>query len=235
MKHKTAQSIASYYNKESSSATEFRRIYSSILSSKGDKKPQTILVTSAIVGEGKSLTSSLLSITAASLTGSKIAVVDFDLRRPRLHEYFAIPPGPGVVEVLSGKSNIKSVTRNSGIPNLSIITSGKPTLPPSEIFDRADIPGFLQELKFYFDTVIIDSPPIIPVSDPMLIADQVDGVIVVVKGGSTQREVARRALNLLEKSAVNLLGIILNDQDSVLPYYYKDRYYGYQYGYSRKK
>lgn len=235
MKHKAAQSIISYYDKESSSATEFRRIYSSILSMNGDNKPQTILVTSATVGEGKSITSSLLSITAASLTGSKVAVIDLDLRRPKLHEYFAISPGPGIAEVLLGKNNIKNVARSSGIPNLNIITSGKPTMSPNDIFDQADIPGFLQELKFYFDTVIIDSPPIIPVSDPMLFADQVDGVIMVVKSGSTQREVVLRAVNLLNNSAVNLMGIILNDQESVLPYYYKDRYYGYHYSYSRKK
>ena len=230
-----AQSIISFYDKESPSATEFRRIYASLLSANGSKKLQTILITSATLGEGKSITSSLLSITAASLVKSKVAVVDFDLRRPRLQDYFAITPGPGVVDVLTGKANIKTVTRNTGIPNLNIITSGKVTASPSDIFDQADIPAFIQELKFYFDTIIIDSPPVIPVSDPLLIADQVDGVLMVVKSGSTQREVVNRAINLLNNTGVNLLGIILNDCESVLPYYYKERYYGYHYSYSKQK
>ena len=236
MKHKgAAQSIVSFYDKESPSATEFRRIYASLTSLNGQDKIQTILITSATLGEGKSITSSLLSITAATLSKAKVAVVDLDLRRPRLFEYFAVTPGPGVADVLTGKANIKSVTRSTGIPNLNIITSGKVTMPPSDIFDQADIPAFIQELKFYFDMIIIDSPPVIPVSDPMLIADQVDGVLMVVKSGSTQREVANRAINLMKNTGVNLLGIILNDFESVLPYYYNDSYYGYQSSYSKQK
>ncbi len=237
MKQKgAAQSIIAFYDKESPSATEFRRVYTSLKSSaNGQNKLQTLLVTSATVGEGKSIVSSLLSITAASLVKSRVAVVDLDLRRPKLQDYFALSSGPGVADVLTGKSNIKSVTRATGIPNLSIITAGKAAIPPSDIFDQADIAAFVQELKFYFDTVIIDSPPIIPVSDPMLIADRVDGVLIVVKSGVTQREVVNRAINLLNNAGVKLLGVILNDFESVLPYYYKDRYYGYHYSYSRKK
>ncbi len=89
--------------------------------------------------------------------------------------------------------------------------------------------GLLQEMIFYFDFIIIDSPPVVPVSDPLLIADQVDGIILVVKAGSTQREVVNRAINLLSNSGLNPLGIVVNDYEEVLPYYYKDHYYGYRY------
>lgn len=214
-------------------ATEFRRIYSKLTSTAHEKKMRTILVTSSTVGEGKSVTSSFLAITAATLNREKVVLIDLDLRRPRVQDYFAASVGPGMAEVLAGKSNIKNVSRPTIIPNLSIITAGKVESSPSDIFDQADIPGFLNELKFYFDMIIVDSPPIIPVSDPMMIADKVDGVILVVKSGSTQREVVSRAANLLINSGVNLLGIILNDIDSVLPYYYKDRYYRYHYSQSK--
>ena len=232
---KWVHSIISFYDKESPVATEFRRIYSKLVSIKNERKIQTILVTSATVGEGKSVTSSFLAITVASLSREKVALIDLDLRRPRIHDYFALNAGPGVAEVLTGKSNIKSVSRPTSVPNLTIITSGKAESSPSDIFDQADIPGFLQELKFYFDMIIVDSPPIIPVSDPMLLADKVDGAILVVKSGSTQREVVSRATNLLVNSGAKLLGVILNDTESVLPYYYRDRYYGYHYSYSKKK
>jgi len=224
-----------FYDKESPSATEFRRIYARLTSNRAEKRLQTILVTSAMLGEGKSVISSLLSITAALLRREKVALIDLDLRRGRVQEYFAFSDGPGVADVLAGKSNIKAVSRTTAIPNLSIITAGKVDGSPIDIFDHSDIPAFLQELKFYFDTIIIDSPPLIPVSDPMMIADQVDGVLVVIKSGVTPREVVSRAINLLDNSGVNLLGIIINDLESVLPYYYKEHYYGYHYSSSEKK
>lgn len=229
------QSVVSYYDKESPAATEFRRIYTNLTSAGESRKLQILQVTSSVVGEGKSLTCAYLAITAATLNREKVALVDFDLRRPRVQDYFAISPGPGVADVLSGKSNIKNVSRSTGLHNLSVIQAGKVDSSPSDILDRADLPGFLQELKFYFDFTIIDSPPLIPVSDPMLIADKVDGVVLMVKSGSTQREVVKRAANLLTNSGANLLGVVVNDLESVLPYYYNNHYYGYHYDYSKKK
>jgi Mrp family chromosome partitioning ATPase len=100
---------------------------------------------------------------------------------------------------------------------------------PSDVLDQEHVAGFFQELRFYFDQIIVDSPPVIPISDPLLIAEYVDGVILVIRGGVTQREVVGRAANLLANSKINILGTVLNDYDEVLPYYYKDRYYGYRY------
>ncbi len=210
-------------------ATEFRRVYSGLRSTADKKKLQSVLITSAAVGEGKSITCSFLAMTAASLSKAKVALIDLDLRRPKIHDYFGIGTCPGIGEVLIGKSNIKNVSRKTSIQDLTVITSGNVTAPPSDILDQADIPGLLQELIFYFDFIIIDSPPVIPVSDPLLIAEQVDGVLLVVKAGSTQREVANRATNLLSNAGINLLGIVLNDCEEVLPYYYKNHYYGYKY------
>jgi capsular exopolysaccharide synthesis family protein len=226
---KNQQTLISLYDKESSMATEFRRIYSSLRSSADKKKLQSVLITSAALGEGKSITCSFLAMTAASVSRSKVALIDLDLRRPKIHDYFGIGTCPGIGEVLIGKSNIKNVSRKTSIQDLTIITAGNVTGSPSDIFDQADIPGLLQELIFYFDFIIIDSPPIIPVSDPLLLADQTDGVLLVVKSGSTQREVVNRAINLLSNSGINPLGIVLNDYEEVLPYYYKDHYYGYKY------
>lgn len=226
---KNQQTLISLYDKESSVATEVRRIYSGLRSATDKEKLQSVLITSAAIGEGKSITCSFLAMTAASLSKLKVALIDLDLRRPKLHDYFGIGTCPGMSEVLIGKTNVKSVSRKTSIQDLTVITSGNVTAPPSDILDQADIPGLLQELKFYFDFIIIDSPPVIPVSDPMLIADHVDGVLMVVKAGSTQREVVNRATNLLSNAGINLLGIVLNDYEEVLPYYYKDHYYGYRY------
>jgi capsular exopolysaccharide synthesis family protein len=226
---KNKQTLISLYEKESSMATEIRRIYTGLRSAADKEKLQSVLVTSATIGEGKSITCSFLAMTAASLSKSKVALIDFDLRRPRIHDYFGIGTCPGIGEVLTGKTNIKNVSRKTSIQDLTVITSGNVTGSPSDILDQADIPGLLQELVFYFDFIVIDSPPVIPVSDPMLIAGHADGVLLVVKAGSTQREVVNRAISLLSNSGINPLGIVLNDYEDVLPYYYKDHYYGYKY------
>ena len=95
------------------------------------------------------------------------------------------------------------------------------------------IPGRLreifEELKFYFDFIVVDVPPVIPVSDPVIIAGEVDGTLLVVRAGSTPKDVVKRSLNFLRNAKVNLLGVVLNNLDEVLPYYYSAHYYGYKY------
>lgn len=225
---KTFQSIASLYDRESSYATELRRIYSN-LKSKNDGDSQSVLITSAMIGEGKSLTSSYLAITVANLTQLKVVLVDFDLRRPKIHEYFNVGSRPGMTDIIKGELKVKTAARKSSIPNLQIISSGAATKVVGELIDQADLSTIIQELKFYFDFVVIDSPPVIPVSDPLLIGDNVDGVIMVVRAGSTQKEVVKRAINLLKNASINVYGAVVNDYEDVLPYYFKDRYYGYHY------
>ena len=95
------------------------------------------------------------------------------------------------------KTGIKDICRKTTVPNLTVLPAGKPSNNPSEIIDRADIPAFFQELKFYFDYIVVDTPPVIPVSDPLLISDQTDGVLLVIRAGTTPREVVSRAVNLL--------------------------------------
>ena len=231
---KTFQSIVSLYDRESSYATELRRIYSN-LKSRSDGESQCILVTSAMVGEGKSITSSYLAITAANLSQHNVVLVDFDLRRPKIHEYFNVGSRPGLVDIIGGQMKIKAAARKSSIPNLQIISSGAAVHTVGELLDQADLSSIVQELKFYYDFVIIDSPPVIPVSDPLLIASYVDGVLMVVRAGSTQKEVVGRAVNLLQNASINVYGIVVNDYNDVLPYYYKDRYYGYSYSSHKEK
>jgi capsular exopolysaccharide synthesis family protein len=220
--------MLSLYHKESSAGTEFRRLYAN-LKRRGLEQTQSLLITSATVGEGKSLTSSLLAITIAELTKLKVALVDFDLRRPKIANYFDMENDSGVADVLTDKLSLKAVSRKTTVPNLTIIPAGHVDVLPTDILEHEHVSNFFQELKFYFDQVIVDAPPVIPVSDPMLISEHVGGVIMVIRGGSTQREVVSRATNLLINAKINIVGVILNDYEEVLPYYYKESYYGYHY------
>jgi capsular exopolysaccharide synthesis family protein len=209
--------------------TEFRRLYSNLKNRKDGQNFQSLMITSAMTGEGKSLISSLLALTIADLTKLKVALVDFDLRRPKVAYYFGLDNNNGVAEVLTGKSTLKAVSQKTIVPNLSIIPAGRLTTLPTNVLEQEQVSSFFQELKFYFDQVIIDSPPIIPVSDPMLIGEYVDGVLLVIRCGSTQREIVARASNLMLNARINLFGVVINDYEEVLPYYYKERYYGYHY------
>ncbi len=229
MNDRKQMSLLSVYHKESAIGTEFRRLYSNIRSKSQGRKIQNLMITSATVGEGKSLTSSLLAITIAELTKLKVALVDFDLRRPKISSYFGLENDGGVADVLTGKASLKAVSQKTTAPNLTVIPAGHLDKLPTDVLEHEHVANFFQELKFYFDQVIVDTPPIIPVSDPMLLAEHVDSVILVIRGGSTQRDVVSRASNLLINANIDILGVVLNDFEEVLPYYYKEKYYGYHY------
>ncbi len=221
--------VLEYYEMESPYATEFRRLLHNLNNHDGEKRPKTILVTSAMLAEGKSTVTSFLGMTAARLKQRKTLLVDCDLRRPTLHRLFSLPREHGVVEILTENIRVKDVIKKTAAEHLDLITAGRAVDQPTEVFDSAAIHKFLQEVSFYYDLILVDCAPVLPVSDPMLLAAEMDGVILVVKAGSTQREVARRAVTLLQNSNSKFLGVVLNNFSNTLPYYYHDTYYGYDY------
>ena len=213
---------------ESPLATEYRRLLQNLkrLESKGEMK--ALLVTSSVTGEGKSTISSLLAITAAR-KGQRTILIDCDVRRPAIHRLFQVERHNGLVDVIGDGVAYKDVIKKTSIDNLDLITAGKVTPHPSEMFNTGALDALFRELKFYYDLVVIDSPPVIPVSDPMLLAQMVDGVILVIKAGETAREVALRAVDIMTTNRANVLGVVLNNARNSLPYYYDYTHYHYDY------
>lgn len=228
-------SIIDYYDLESPYSTEFRRLLYHINGSVEDKNIKTILVTSAMLSEGKSTVASFLAITAAEHKKRKTLLVDCDLRRPTLHRLFNIPREQGVTEIILGERKVRDVLKKTSIEQLNIVTAGKAVSEPAAIFDSNAIQQLLEEVQFYYDLILIDCAPVLPVSDPMLLAGEMDGVLLVLKAGATQREVAKRAIQLLANNNSLLLGVVVNNLSNTLPYYYKDSYYGYEYRVRPKK
>jgi capsular exopolysaccharide synthesis family protein len=222
------ESIISFYDRESPEATEFRRLHSNLKGANGSK-PKTIMTTSSMVEEGKSLISSYLAMTIAEATGEKVLLLDTDLRRPMINVFFKLPLENGFAEILEKKIKINDALKTTVIPEFKIITAGKLKGSPTIVLNPTRIREIFEELKFYFDHIIVDAPPVIPVSDPLLIANEVDGVLMVVRAGSTPKEVVKRATNLLRNSKINIMGVALNNLDEVLPYYYSSKYYSYKY------
>ncbi|OQX92416.1 MAG: hypothetical protein B6D58_03075 [candidate division Zixibacteria bacterium 4484_95] len=222
------ESIASFYDMESPEATEFRRLYSNIKKSNNDQL-KSVLVTSSTIEEGKSLISSFLAITMAEAKEGKVLLLDADLRRPMINVLFKLPLEKGLSDILEKKCKVGKTIKDTSISGLKIITAGRISESPTLIFNQENIRKVTEELKFYFDFIIIDAPPVIPVSDPLLIASEVDGVLLVIKAGTTKKEVVKRTTNLLINSNIKILGAVINDFDSVLPFYYSSKYYGYKY------
>ncbi len=223
--------IIDHYSMESPVATELRRLLHNLEKCQGKPELKSILFTSATTAEGKSTVCSLLGITAA-VKGHKTLVMDCDMRRPTLHRLFGMEREHGMVEVLSGEVEMKGVIKKTALENLDVVTAGKATPQPTELFDARTIGGLVNELKFYYDYIFIDTPPVIPVSDPMLLAQETDGAILVIKVGATAREVVRRASEIMGNSQTNLLGVVLNNVKGSLPYYYDHSHYHYEYSQS---
>jgi capsular exopolysaccharide synthesis family protein len=221
------RTIYDIFDQESPIATEMRRLYSNIRHVDSANPRRSFLVTSANRGEGKSTVASHLALTVARFRGKKSLVVDADLRRPRLDQIFDVPKEPGLFECLNGEIDPLDAVKETPIENLKVIPAGKRVRSPAHLFEGAVMTEIFEKIKFYYDIVIVDSAPIIPVSDPMLISSVVDGVIMVLLAGRTPRKVSLRAKNILLDANADLLGVVVNNLSEVLPYYYDYRYYGY--------
>jgi len=225
----TNLSIIEYFDPESAESTEFRRVLYNLngIQSGGNKK--AVLITSAMLSEGKSIISAYLAMTSARFKNRKTLLVDFDLRRPMVHKLFDVPLENGISDILAKGIASRNVIKKTAIDNLDLLTAGKIMPNPSELFNGPSIHRIIEEMKFYYELILVDSPPLLPVMDPMLLLEELDGVILVIKAGSTQKEIVARARDLLASQKNKVAGVVINNLDQTLPYHYNYDYYGYHY------
>jgi capsular exopolysaccharide synthesis family protein len=224
------KSIFSTYDPESSVGTEFRRLLFNMTNNRIlENGGKSFLITSPSTGEGKSTVASFLALTGAVHKPRKTLLIDADLRRPVIHKMFGLKQKNGLTDIIVGGAKLEDCAKSTEVPNLHVITSGISDWNPTELFDSPAIPGLFEAAKFYYDLIIVDSAPVIPVTDPLIIGTEVDGLCLVVKAGATQKEVVARACELINESGARLLGVVLNNVKQALPYYYNHRYYGYHY------
>lgn len=218
----------------------FRSMYSRIQMNSHTDYPKTILITSAIPSEGKSLISANLAYSCAN-HGRKTILVDFDLRRPGLHKFCDIENKRGLVslvnEAASDPTKISlslNETAKEIHPNLFILPSGGKTRAATEMLEQKEFDIVHEELRKQFDVIIVDSPPIGLFPDSLAIARKVDEVLFVTRYGKVSRKIAKNLVENLEETGVNVLGVVLNDlPEKKAPGYYYSGYYGY--GYFRYK
>jgi capsular exopolysaccharide synthesis family protein len=218
----------------------FRSMYSRIQMNSNADYPKVLLVTSAIPSEGKSLISANLAFSCAN-HGRKTILIDFDLRRPGLHNLCNITNEKGIVtlvnEVVKGSKEIDTHIQESlheTHPNLHVLPSGGKTRAATEMLERAEFDLVMNKLRQIADVIIVDSPPIGLFPDSLAIARKVDEVLFVTRYGKVSRKVAKSLLENIEETGANVLGVVLNDlPQKKTPGYYYSGYYGY--GYFRYK
>jgi len=193
-----------------------------------EKPLRTILVTSAGPQEGKTTTATSLAITMAT-SGGRVLLVDADMRRPRLHRIFDAPSQHGLSSLILGEGSLSDFVRPSGIENLFLLPCGPIPPNPAELLHTASFVKVLAEMGSSFDRVIIDSPPVGVVADAVVISTHVDGTLMVLKAGKTDRLLAGQAVKQLRDVNSFLFGAVLNDLDLTDQKYGHYSYY-YQYG-----
>ena len=223
---------------KSTASESYRGIRTNILFSSAGSAPQVILVSSPGPREGKTMTATNLAITMAQ-SGSKVALVDCDLRRPKIHRMFGLTKDRGLTNLLVGNAKFgETVVHSKDLSNLDIVFSGPVPPNPSEMLGSDRMKEFISELRKHYDRVIIDSPPITAVTDAAILGKIVDGVVMVIRAGQTVREVAKNSVNQMHAVGANVLGAVLNAVDigkDKYYYYYYYQYYHYYYGDDDKK
>lgn len=207
-------------------AEAYRMLRTSVLLSAADHPPRTILVTSSQPGEGKTTTSVNTAVSLSQL-GARVLIVDADLRRPRVHKIFGADQSLGLSSYLSGTAELAELIQPSAIPNLSVLSSG--LVPPNsaELVSSERMRKLLGLLSSDYDHVIIDSSPVGNVTDPVIISRLVDGVILVVHGGRSTREMVRHARQELANVGAKVFGVVLNNVNLQRDGYRYYRHYEY--------
>jgi capsular exopolysaccharide synthesis family protein len=203
-------------------AEAFRGVRTALLLSGADEPPRVTLVTSAGAGEGKTMASLNLALALAQ-AGARVILVDADLRHPRAHTALGAANDAGLSSVLLGRTALPNAVQTIEEPPLALLPAGPVPSNPSELLGSARMGMLLTHLRDAYDFVIVDTPPVLAVTDAVLLARDADGVILVVKGEHTPRALVRRARDRLTLAGTRVLGVVVNNVNAR----WSNVYYGY--------
>ncbi|MEW6456129.1 MAG: polysaccharide biosynthesis tyrosine autokinase [Acidobacteriota bacterium] len=219
--------LITYFSPKSNFSESYRSIRTALLLSTTDKNLKSLVISSPLPQEGKTATICNLAITLAQ-TEKKVLIVDSDLRKPRQHKIFKIKNIDGLTNYLTMNVEMKDLIKHTEIPNLFLINSGPVPPNPAELLGSEKMANLIESLKQSFNYILFDTPPILAVSDAMVIGSHVDGVILIVWGGKTSRDALKQAKEKLDLLKLKTLGVIINNiKIREHEYYYKHYYYQY--------
>jgi polysaccharide biosynthesis transport protein len=209
-------------------AEAIRVIRTNVLFSSAEEGTRTLVVTSTGPGEGKTLIAANLAIAVAQ-AGQRVLLIDADMRRPRLHDVFGQKQEPGLSNLMVGQSAPSMCIRKSGVPGLWLLASGRIPPNPSELLGSKRFSDFLQSLHDHFDSVIVDSPPVMAVTDAAIVARAASAILFVVGAEMTSRQAAKTAIAQLRNGGPCFVGAVLNRVELERNAYYYSSYYRREY------
>lgn len=228
LEERMKSNLVTLTDSKSVAAEAYRTLRTNIQFSSYDQEVRVITVTSSRPAEGKSTIACNMAITFAE-NGKKVLLVDTDLRRPTVHKKFKLPNSLGIVNVIMNMELLHEVVHHDVTEGLDIITSGVIPPNPSELLGSRKFQRFIDEMRDQYDTIILDSPPLLAVTDAQVLTTLSDGTVVVVQHGVTKKDEISQAKELLEKVKGNILGVVLSQ---IPP---EDNGYYYYYSYEDKK
>jgi Mrp family chromosome partitioning ATPase len=239
--------LITHFDPKSPVAEAYRTLRTNVQFARMDRPGKVFVVTSPTLQEGKTMTTVNLALSMAQ-NGQRTLLVGANLRRPAIHRYFGIEREPGlsdillgnapwqecirtVADFLMGRFEMEDLMAAPGLDNLHIIESGPIPANPSELLSSPALANFLREVRDHYDIVLIDTPPVLPVTDSAIVAGQADGVILVYQAGKVGRLVLKRAKVHLESARAHVWGVVLNDvQAEAAGYATYTHYYTHYYG-----
>jgi non-specific protein-tyrosine kinase len=210
----------------SPTAEAYRTVRTNVSFASVDRPIHTVMITSTEPGDGKSTVSCNLGVVFAQ-NGLNVIITDCDLRHPRIHTYFGLPNHKGLSNLFSNSGDVVSSSfQPTQMEKLSVVTTGSLPPNPSELLGSKKMQSILIEMKKFADIVILDTPPVLAVTDAAVLAPSVDGVLLVVRPGKTRLSALRLAVEQINQVNGNILGVILNDVElQGKPYAYQYKYY----------
>ena len=220
------ESLVTVRDERSAGAEAFRSLRTNLLFSHSIQQLRSVMITSAMAGEGKTTTSANVAVAFAQ-QGLRVLLVDCDLRKARLHHVFGMTRNPGLTDVIAGAASVADIVRPTGISGLSLVASG--TLPPNpaEMLGSAPMVELIDRLKSQADLMIVDAAPVLVAGDTSILGRMVDGTVIVVRAGRTESAAAHAAVQQLRTVGVRVVGGVLNDPDGKVPSYQGYAYYAY--------
>ncbi|MET3165118.1 UNVERIFIED_ORG: capsular exopolysaccharide synthesis family protein [Arthrobacter sp. UYEF10] len=212
---------------QSPRAESFRQLRTNLQFTNVSGRSKTILITSSLPGEGKSTTATNLAIALAQ-SGQTVCLIDADLRRPMVNDYLGLDRNAGLTTALVGAADVNEVLQPWGDDQLYVLTSGQIPPNPSELLGSFEMKQLLEQLENAFDAIILDAPPLLPVTDAAVLSQHVGGVVVVVGSHKLRFQDLEKSLNALAMVGSNLVGIVLNQLPTKGPDAYSYSYYSHE-------
>lgn len=214
--------VVTYYQPKGAIAEQYRTLRTNLQRLNKEHPVQVVAFTSSIHNEGKTTTAVNLAVAVTYEINKKVLLVDCDLRKGTTHKLLGLENRVGVSEYLYSESDLSDVIKKTPIPNLDIMVSGFVPPNPSELLDSQKMIDFIAWARKNYDFIIIDTPPVIPLTDAAVLGEHCDGVVVVVQAGRTKQEVIKQTELLLTQGRCAILGYVLTNVEYYIPsYYYK--------------